>query len=174
MTTERRNTASSARRPVTATGGRRIHRSLAPPHIGEALGAALLGVSIVGIAMTIVAISVIFGGLTQAGRLDSPPPNASEIGRLQVVGGLVLLALAAAELALVIGIVLEWRWARPLAAGLSSVLAFISVLAALRALRSGPDPDVVIALALFAAAAVFMVAAGVLITQLRWRNLPED
>lgn len=151
-----------------------MHRSLAPPHIGEALGAVLLGVSIVAVALVIIAISVIVGGLTMGARFTSPPPNVDELGRLQVLGGFVMLLLAAAELALVAGIVLEWRLARELAAGLNALLALFAVLAALRAFTSGPDPDAVIALSLFAAAGLFTVASGVLIVQMRRRHLPAE
>lgn len=134
----------------------------------------LLGVSIVGVAMTILALSMIVGGLTQSGRFGSPPPNVDEVGRLQVLGGVVLLLLAAAELALVAGIVLEWRRARPVAAALNVLLAFLAFLGAGRAFRSGPDGDVVVGLALLGVGAVFTVAAVVLIIQLRWRHLPVD
>ena len=62
---------------MTATGGHAVHRSLAPPHIGEALGAVLLGVPIVSVALVIIAVTVIVGGLTMGGRFTSPPPNSS-------------------------------------------------------------------------------------------------
>ena len=175
MTNQDREVASvSAGRAAAGRGGHqhRVQRSLAPPHVGEVLGAVLLAVSILAIALAIVGLAVIAGGLTIGGRFgDSPPPNVEEIGRAHLLGGFVVLVLAAAELAVVGAIVADRSWARPVAAAVNGLLALVATLAALQALTAGPDPDVVIALALGGAAAVFTAAVVVLVVQLRRRHL---
>ena len=158
-------------RTVTAVGGPVRHpRGLAPPHVGGTLGAVLLGQAILGVAMLILAIGVIAGGLTLGSRFSDPPPNVAEVGRPLVLAGGVLLVLAAAELALVVAIVVaDWRPARRLAAALNALLAIVAAGASLRALRSGADPDVVVSLGLGAAAAFFVLATMVLVIQERRR-----
>ena len=160
---------------------RRHSRSLAPPHVGDRLAAALLVVSILGLGMFIMAIAIIAGGLSFGGRFTEPPPNVDEMGRGQVVAGALLLLLSLAELVVVVAIVADWRWRqlrplrpRSIAAGLNALLALLAAFGSLRALRAGPDGEIVIALALAAAAAAFTVTTVILVVQLRGSRVGRE
>ncbi|MFN2484499.1 MAG: hypothetical protein ABR509_06135 [Candidatus Limnocylindria bacterium] len=151
---------------------RRTQTSLAPPHVGEALGIVLLGTSIIAVALLIVAITMIVGGFTLDGRFagGEPPPNVSELGRGQVVAGVGLLAAAIAEIALSVAIVIvDWPPARPLSAAIDAVLGTAGLLAGLAVMTSGPSPDVPVGVALIALGGFFIGSTVVLVVQLRRR-----
>ena len=162
--------------PDTAGGRRAQQPGLAPPHVGETLGAVLLGTAVVALAALILAITVIVGGLTversYAGA--QPPPNIAEVARAQLLAGIGLFVTAVAQLALVVAIVLyDWRPARPLSAVLDATLAVIALYLGLAALTGAPQPDLVAVLALVAVGAFFAGATVVHIVQLR-RGLADD
>ena len=123
--------------------------------------------------MLIVATAVIVGGLTQASRFATPPPNVDELGRTQLIAGAALLLVAILELVLVAAIFADRPRARPLAALLDALLALLAFYGALTTFRAVPDPDLVVVLALAAVGAFFAVATVVLSVQLRRRSVPE-
>ena len=155
---------------------RRPQPSLAPPHVGEALGIVLLGSAIIAVALLILAITMIVGGLTLASRFagGEPPPNVGQLGLGQVAIGVGLLVAAIAELALGTAIlVADWPPARPLAAAIDAVLGTAGLLAGLAVVTSGPSPDIPVGVALIAIGGFFIGSTVVLVVQLR-RGLTAD
>ena len=167
----------TTRTTAEVEAGRRAHQpGLAPAHVGEALGAVLLGTAVVALAGLILAITVIVGGLTlersYAGA--APPPNIGDIARTQVFAGVALLIASVGQLALAVSIVVfDWRQARPLSAAADGILGVIAVYLGLSVLSRGPQADMVAALALLAIGAFFVAATVVHVVQLR-RRLVDD
>ncbi|MDQ3880111.1 MAG: hypothetical protein M3295_03420 [Chloroflexota bacterium] len=156
---------------------RRPQPSLVPAHVGEALGIVLLGTSIIAFALLILAITVIVGGFTLAGRFagGEPPPNVSELGVIHVVAGALLLLAALAVIALAVAIVVyDWRAARPVTAAVDGVLAVLALLLGLAVLTAGPAPDVPVGVALVAVGGFFVASMVVLVVQLRRRLIDAD
>ena len=170
-------TTRTTRTTADGAGGRRAQQpGLAPAHVGDTLGAVLLGTAVVALAALILGITVIVGGLTleRSYAGGQAPPNIGDLARTQVLTGIGLLLVAAAQLALSVAIVLyDWPTARPLSAVLDATLAVISTYLGLAVLTEGPQPDMVAALALLAVGAFFAGATVVHVVQLR-RGLADD
>lgn len=160
----------AARTTPDTTRGRRAQAGLAPPHVGEILGAVLLGTAVIAFGALILSLAVIARALSleadYAGTL--PPPNLGEIARTQIITGVGVLLAAVAQAALVVAIVLyDWRPARPLSAALDATIAVIALYLGLHVLTAGPVPDMVVTLALLAVGAFFTAATVVHVVQLR-------
>jgi len=137
--------------------------SLAPEHLGERGAAATLVLAIGGMSTFIAGIAMTVNGLTLPGRYAAGdgPPNVSQLGIGQVVGGIGLLVLgiliAGSALALLGGL----PRSRPFAIGTSAVAALLS-LAGFVLLLVPTRRDLVLLAALAVAVVAFGGASAIL------------
>lgn len=117
-----------ASRPRAAVPRHRSH-SLAPEHLGEAGGGALLVVGIGGLVLVIAAIAVTVSGLGLAGDYSGvePPPNLNQLGTPQIIGGIATLLLGVALVAGAGALLNGVRGSRLAVAGLSALTAILAV-----------------------------------------------
>lgn len=141
------------------------HRShsLAPEHLGEAGGGALLVVGIGGLALFIAAIAVTVSGLGLAGRYTGvePPPNLDQLGTPQIIGGIALLLLGVALVAGAGALLNGVRGSRLAVAGLSALTAVVAA-AGFVMLLAATRRDMVLLSALGVTAVVFAGSAVIL------------
>jgi hypothetical protein len=157
--TNRRSIPAASR-----TGARgRGHHSLAPPHLGEATAAAIVGVVVAGVALVITGLGMVAMGLTLGTRFGvDPPPNAGSLSVLPLVLGAGILLLGAALTAGGVAVLGDVRRAR-LVTGILSALAAALAAAGTILVSVNPPADVVLAIALTVATLVFGVAAILLL-----------
>jgi hypothetical protein len=128
---------------------------------------AALVVAVLGLAILILAAFVLVTGLTASGGFagGTPPPNASELGRLPIIVGAGLLVWAVVLVAAPLALLADVAHAR-----LATILVTaVSTLAALGALalvlqRGSNDPVPVaslgVAIAAFAASTLILARPG--------------
>ena len=158
--TTRRSIPAASRAGARGRG----HHSLAPGHLGEATAAATVGVVVGGIALAITGLGMLAMGLTMGARLGVGPPARRWLARFGAHGARRRHPAAG------------WRAHRrrsrrpgrraPFAAGCTGILSIVA--AALAAAGTvlvtvNPPRDVVLAIALTAAALVYGVAAILLL-----------
>lgn len=140
--------------------------SLAPEHLGERGAAATLVMAIGGMSIFIAGIAMTVNGLTLPGRYAAGdgPPNVSELGIGQMVGGIGLLVLgiliAGSALALLGGL----PRSRSFAIGTSAVAAVLALAAFI--LLLGPSRRDVVLLAALAVAVVAFGGASAILARL--------
>ncbi len=118
---------------------------------------------ILGVALLIVAVTMIVAGITASARFSgAPPPNAEELGTRQLLGGVAVLVAGLAEIAAVVGVVAQLRYARPGAVLLNAVVAVLAASGAYVVFSRGLQPDRVLAGTLSAVALVSAAAAAIL------------
>jgi hypothetical protein len=141
------------------------HRShtLAPEHLGERASVATLVIGIGGVALLITAASMVVAGLTISSRYaDSVPPNISQLGIGQVIGGVGLLLLAMGLVATSAGVFLDVRGARRAAAGLAALTAALMVLGIVLVMTLGGG-DRLLAIALLVGVVMFGASSVLLL-----------
>jgi hypothetical protein len=150
-------------RSAVATPRPRTH-SLAPEHVGEAGGAALLGISILGLAIFIGSIAMIVSGVTIGNRFSqgTPPPNVGDLGRGQVFGGIGLMVLGIVLVTAALATLAEVRGSRTVTGLLSLGAALLSAVGVVLVMGQAAA-DAVLAAALAATTLVFAVAGIVLV-----------
>jgi hypothetical protein len=131
--------------------------SLAPEHLGERGAAAALVIAIGGLALFIAAVAMTVSGLTFPSRYTgaTPPPNVSQLGVGQVVGGIGLLVLGILLVASAAALLSGLPRSRPFAIGTAGLTAVLTA-AAIVMLFGATRRDLV----LFAALAAAFVAFG--------------
>jgi hypothetical protein len=102
--------------------------SLAPEHLGERGAAAALISAIGGMAIFIAAVAMTVGGLTLPSGYTgtTPPPNLTQLGMSQALGGIALLVLGLVIMATTLALLVDLPRSRPLAiaaCGIAAVLA---------------------------------------------------
>lgn len=143
--------------------GGRTH-ALAPAHLGDARAAAALAITVLGVAVFIAAVGIVITGMTLTASFDpsNPPPNAGELGTVQVIAGFGLfvvgILLAGGGLALLAG---SLR-ARVPTAVLALVTAAGAAAGGVAIVLRGPS-DLVLALSLFGLALGLLVSALILL-----------
>jgi hypothetical protein len=102
--------------------------SLAPEHLGEPGAAAALVAAIGGVAIFVGAVGMMIGGLTLPSRYTGtpPPPNLSQLGTAQIVGGVGLLVLGMLIVASTTALLADLPRSRPLAVGTSAATALLA------------------------------------------------
>lgn len=165
-----RKTGRPAIKPATQPGRttrivtrRARSHSLAPEHIGEAGSIALLALTILGLAMFIGAVAMIASGLTMGARFEGdPPPNLSELGVGQVVGGIGLLVLGIGHVGSALAVLADVRGSRLVAAFLSAATALLAAIGVL-IIMAQPVASPILASALAVATVLFAAAAIILV-----------
>ncbi len=161
MVTRKSSKPVSRGRPTRASRAR--SHTLAPSHLGEAASAAVLAVAVLGLAVFIAGVAITVAGLTLGNSFgSSPPPNASELGTGQVLGGIGLsllgILLTGSSLA-VLADVAHSRMVAAAASGLAALLSVIGIIVVQAQVRW----DVVLGISLAVAAVIFAVAAVILV-----------
>jgi hypothetical protein len=166
-----RKTGKRSRRtrpePAPVHPSRARSHSLAPPHLGEVASAAVLAVAILGLAVFIAGVAMAVSGFTMGGALGSAaPPNADQLGTGQVIGGFGLAVLGLVLSGSALALLADMPSSRPIAiaaAGVAAVLSAIGVFL----VQAQPAADTVLAISLAVAAAIFAVAAVILVRTTR-------
>lgn len=158
-----RSRTPRSREVVAPVRPRHRSHSLAPEHIGEAGSAAVLAMAILGLSIFIAAIAMLVFGLTTAARFGSaPPPNVSELGSGQVLGGIGLLVAGLAMLGSALAVLADLRGSRRVAAAVAALVALLSAGGVIRVMGEG-DGDPVLAAALAVTTIILGVAAVILV-----------
>ena len=120
--------------------------------------------AVLGLAIFIAAVAMIVFGLTTASRFGAtPPPNASELGRGQVLGGVGLLAAGLTMLGSALAVLADVRGSRLVAAAISGLVAILSAAGVIRVMGEGAgDPVLASALAVLT---VVLGAAGIILVR---------
>ena len=154
---------SRSREAVAPARSRHRSHSLAPEHIGEAGSAAVLAMAVLGLAIFIASIAMLVFGLTTAARFGSaPPPNASELGTGQVLGGIALLVGGLAMVGSALAVLADVRGSRRVAAAVSAIVALLCAGGVIRVMGEGSG-DPVLAAALAVTTIILGVAAIILV-----------
>lgn len=156
-------------RTVTATSVRpRAQHSLAPAHLGEAAGAALLVLCVLGVALVLSGIGVVAMGLTMGARYagGEAPPNLSTLGLWPTLGGFGLIALGIGLVGGSIAVVGEVRGARRFTGALAALAGIGSAAGAVFVMASLP-PDPILAVALTVVTLALGVSAILLLRPAR-------
>ncbi|MEP7040922.1 MAG: hypothetical protein ABI864_05035 [Chloroflexota bacterium] len=148
--------------PRTALPRHRGH-SLAPEHLGERGAAATLVMAIGGVSIFIAGVAMTVNGLTLSGRYvaGEGPPNVSQLGIGQVVGGIGLLVLGILIAGSAVALLSSLPRSRPFAVGTSAIAAVLA-LAAFILLLAASRRDLVLLAALAVAVVAFGGAAAIL------------
>lgn len=160
MTSSKVTRPASQPRPAPA---RHRSHSLAPEHLGESGGAALLVVGIGGLALFITAVAVVVSGLGLAGRYAGvePPPNLDQLGTPQIIGGLALVLVSVGLIASSGALAADVRGSRAAVVGLSALTATLAAIGFAVSLVQ-TRRDIVLLSALGVAALVFAGSAAAL------------
>ena len=120
--------------------------------------------AVLGLAIFIAAIAMIVFGLTTASRYgSSPPPNVSQLGTGQVLGGVGLLAAGLGMVGSALAVLADIRGSRLVAAGISGLVAILCAVGVVRVMSEGTG-DAVLAAAL-AVTTVILGAAAILLVR---------
>jgi hypothetical protein len=158
-----RGRTARARESLAPARPRQRAHSLAPEHVGEAGSVAVLAIAILGLAIFIAAIAMLVFGLTTAARFGSaPPPNVSDLGTGQVLGGIGLLVAGLAMVGSALAVLADVRGSRRVAAAVSAVVAMLSAVGVVRVMGEGGG-DPVLAGALAVTTVILGVAAIILV-----------
>jgi hypothetical protein len=149
-------------KPRTVAPRHRGH-SLAPEHLGEPAAAALLVAAIGGVAIFISGVAMAINGLTLPGRYAgaTPPPNLSQLGMPQVVGGIGLLALGVLIVGSMAALFGDLPRSRPLTVVVSALAAGLAAVGFVL-LVGAPLPDALLLSGLGVAILAFGGAAIIL------------
>lgn len=157
----------TSRRPIPAAsraGARgRGHPSLSPAHLGEATAAATIAVVVGGIALVVTGIGVVVMSLALGARYDGdPPPDLASHIVGPAIGGALVLLLGGGLTAGGVAVLNDVRRSRLVTGALAAVAAALSAIGVILAMTNPPAAPV-IAIALTVAAAVFGIAALLLL-----------
>lgn len=137
--------------------------SLAPAHLGEAASAAVLAVAVLGLAVFIAGVAMAVSGMTLESRYGAdPPPNIGQLGIGQVLGGIGLAILGLVLSGSALAVLADVARSRPIAAAASGLAAALAILGVVL-VQLQPGGDLVLSIALAVAAAIFGVAALILV-----------
>jgi hypothetical protein len=157
----------TSRRPIRAAsraGARgRGPASLSPAHLGEATAAATIAVVVGGIALAVTGIGVVVMSLALGARYGGdPPPDLGAHILGPAIGGAFTLLLGGGLTAGGVAVLGDVRRSRLVTGVLAAVTAGLCALGTVVAMTNPPATPVV-AIALTIAAAVFGIAALLLL-----------
>lgn len=152
--------------PKTVVPRHRGH-SLAPDHLGERGAAATLVTAIGGMSIFIAGVAMTVNGLTLPGQYAAGdgPPNVSQLGIGQVVGGIGLLVLGILIAGSAVALLSGLPRSRPFAVGISAIAALLALAAFI--LLLGPSRRDAVLLAALAVAFVAFGGAAAILARLR-------
>lgn len=158
----RKSSKPVARATATRSSRTRSH-TLAPAHLGEAASAAVLAVAVLGLAVFIAGVAMAVSGLTISNTFgSSPPPNVTELGTSQLLGGIALALLGILLTGSSLAVLAEVPHSRPVAAAFSGLAALLAVIGIL-VVQAQVRWDLVLGIALVVVAVIFGVAAVILV-----------